>query len=318
MKRTIISLLVIVACWTSGCERQTAVSQVAVKPEKPKASKVSLRSALVAHIISVHPRNIRRVYPHEGAGQRLDFMHPLKITLDFVIGGSNGGARSGGYAVTIPTGTVLLSGSKGTQDLITAQRVVAILPPSPAQDESSPSPITDLPRASVEIEVYCLDRFLAFPQPGSPYHVAQSDGEVFSERSEVVMDEVERLDAYLAKRRDIPYHIRQMAVWMISEKFLQLTRQQAIDRFRERLGSHLGHEIREVLESRGEDTLKSALPSNTNPALIHKILERYKRKGPDYVIAMEARRELQEYWGHVKPLLAACGFDVQHARFNRR
>src|SRR5436305_13347167 len=97
--------------------------------------------------------------------------------------------------IVIPLGTVFASGSADTQTMISADTVQVVF----AGTQTYAQPQVQ----SIEIEVYCINRFLDAPTAESRFVVTRGGRE---------LDPVRRLAACLEGKSD-DHYARQLAIW---------------------------------------------------------------------------------------------------------
>src|SRR5205823_1568391 len=109
--------------------------------------------------------------------------------------------------IVIPAGTVFASKNGGTQNMIAAKTVTVVFP-GPANQQFSVQQVQTL-----DLEVYCINRLLEAPTVDSSYIVVSGGGE---------LDPVRRLSDCL-QNQDADHYSRQLAIWMTSDHFIDMT-----------------------------------------------------------------------------------------------
>jgi hypothetical protein len=194
--------------------------------------------------------------------------------------------------IIIPAGTVFGSRDAGTQNMMAATTVRVVFAGQPGQTFDSPQV------QSLDIEVYCINRMLDAPTPSSSYEVVSGGGE---------LDPVRRLAACL-EHEDADHYSRQLAIWMTSDDFLQMSE----DEVRQKLHGH----AEDLLNSdRGAALLREKFPSLSDDEI------QQIRQTPEFrQVVMEAAgkevdQEIDAYKSKARDLLEHCHFDLSTARF---
>jgi len=196
--------------------------------------------------------------------------------------------------ITIPVGTVFGSSSAGTQNMMAAETVQLTFAGTLGIDY--PSPQTQ----SLDLEVYCINRMLEAPTDQSGFMV--SGGGSVGER-----DPVRRLAACL-EGKESDHYARQLAIWMTSDHFVDMTEDQV-------LGALRDHAEELLTSDKTASDLRRMYP-NLTEAQIQEI-----RNSPEFrKIVMQAAsdeidKEINLYKTKARALLEQCGFDVANAKF---
>ncbi|HET8892068.1 MAG TPA: hypothetical protein VFQ41_24435 [Candidatus Angelobacter sp.] len=192
--------------------------------------------------------------------------------------------------IVIPVGTVFSSNAADTQTMIAAESVQLMF--AGTQAYAAPQIQT------IDIEVYCINRFLEAPNTDSSFVVVRGGGE---------LDPVWRLAACLEKEGGDHYS-RQLAIWMTSDNFINMTDGEV----REKLRSH----AMDLLTSdEGIKQLAKAIPDVSEEQL------REIRDTPEFrnivsdAAAKEVEKEIDAYKTKARGLLEKCGADLSASKF---
>jgi hypothetical protein len=192
--------------------------------------------------------------------------------------------------VVIPTGTLFVSGAGDTQNMITARTAVVPCPDSPTPTEKT-----------VKIEVYCINRLKDAPTGASSFTISRLED----------TDPLRKLDECLEKLK-ADHEVRQGAVWLVSEHYLDMTRAEVVEKLKDYYQEHLRQDLQEdkarvvrelrekhpELADQSDDALLSAL-QNSSEAVATKLAE----------------AEVKDYKEQAGPLLEACGFENSNSKF---
>lgn len=191
--------------------------------------------------------------------------------------------------IVIPVGTVFASGSSGTQTMISAQAVQVVFPGV----ETYTTPQVQ----SLDVEVYCINRMLDAPTGNSVFTVVRGGGE---------LDPVRRLAACL-ESNGADHYSRQLAIWMTSDHFIDMTeqdvRQTLKDHFMEQLTSDKG--IDELAKATGVPAEQLQQIRN-NPEFLDTVSQAASKEVDD---------EISLYKTKARDLLAQCDFDLSTSKF---
>src|SRR5947209_1752504 len=192
--------------------------------------------------------------------------------------------------IVIPVGTVFASGSADTQTMISAATVRVVF---------AGTGTYALPQIqSIDLEVYCINRFLDAPTAQSSFVVTRGGRE---------LDPVRRLAACLEGKSD-DHYARQLAIWMTSDHFIEMTD----DQVREKL---LNHAVDLMTSDQGIKELSRAIPNLSEDQL------REIRDTPEFrkvvvdAAAKEIEKEVDAYKTKARGLLEQCNFDLSTSKF---
>lgn len=192
--------------------------------------------------------------------------------------------------IVIPVGTVFSSNAADTQTMIAATTIRVVF----SGTQTYPVPQVQ----TVDLEVYCINRFLEAPTADSSFAVVRGGGE---------LDPVRRLAACLEKEGGDHYS-RQLAIWMTSDNFINMTE----DDVREKLKDHA---LELMTSDEGIRELAKAIPDLSEEQL------REIRDTPEFrnivseAAAKEVEKEIDAYKTKARALLEQCNFDLSTAKF---
>jgi hypothetical protein len=194
--------------------------------------------------------------------------------------------------VVISAGQVFASGSSGTQTMIAAVTTRVVFDGNPGETFQTPQ-VQDF-----DVEVYCINRMLDAPTPASEYTIVRGGGE---------LDPVRRLAACLEEKQ-ADHHSRQLAIWLTSDHFLDMTEDD--------VHNVLHQHNRDLLTSdKGIEELHKAMPDIPEEQL------RQIRDMPEFAKLVEEAankevdEEIEEYKTKARPLLEQCGVDPTQSKF---
>lgn len=209
--------------------------------------------------------------------------------------------RPGTASVVVPAGTLLRARDPHVQlQMLAADVRFAVTGGS-------------LPQiASDKAETYCVQRFYDLPAPRVPLTIHV---DVVGGGGGFELNAVRRLvQCFAEKHAHVPFEVRQLAVWMVSEEFLDLTREEVIDKFRQAKGSDIHRRATELLSSQGREILRERWPGLTEDEL-QAHLQRYRAKHLPAFVEKLIQNEIDRDWEQARPLLDACGHDTSTSRF---
>jgi len=196
-------------------------------------------------------------------------------------------------SIEIPVGTVFTADDSGTQTMMTARTVHIDFSGDPDQAYSVPQ------TQSINLEVYCTNRMLAAPTPSSSFTIQRGGGE---------LDPVRRLAACM-ENNHADHYTRQLAIWMSSERFLDLSEEEV----RAKLHDH----NMEMITS-GTGLNEIARRVGIPPAQIQELLnDPDARRVIEEQVDKEAREEVSSYRVKTRPLLEQCNINTTNYRFFR-
>lgn len=275
MKRPIFFLLAALSfsCSCDSCNQQPQPA------EQSQQSQESQGSASAAQ--ASRPKNILQAQQTGGATIRVTGIDVQQIHLEI----------SSPYpgTIVIPAGTVFASGSSGTQTMISAQTVQVVFP--------GVSTYTTPQVQSLDVEVYCINRMLDAPTGDSLFTVVSGGRE---------LDPVRRLAACL-ESKDADHYSRQLAIWMTSDHFIDMTEQDV----RQTLKAHF---MEQLTSDKGIDELAKA--TGVPAAQLQQI-----RNNPEFLdtVSQAASKEVDDeislYKTKARDLLSQCNFDLSTSKF---
>jgi len=192
--------------------------------------------------------------------------------------------------IVIPVGTVFSSNAADTQTMIAATTIQVVFP------GTQPYPVPQI--QTVDVEVYCINRFLEAPTGNSSFVVVRGGGE---------LDPVRRLAACL-EREGGDHYSRQLAIWMTSDNFINMTE----DDVREKLKDHA---LELMTSNEGIRELAKAIPDLSEEQL------REIRDTPEFrnivseAATKEVEKEIDAYKTKARDLLSRCNFDFSGSKF---
>jgi hypothetical protein len=192
--------------------------------------------------------------------------------------------------IVIPVGTVFSSNAADTQTMIAATTIQVIF------SGTQPYPVPQI--QTVDVEVYCINRFLEAPTGDSSFVVVRGGGE---------LDPVRRLAACLEKE-DGDHYSRQLAIWMTSDNFINMTE----DDVRQKLKDHA---LELMTSDEGITELAKAIPDLSEEQL------REIRDTPEFrnvvseAATKEVEKEIDAYKTKARDLLSRCHFDLSSSKF---
>jgi len=192
--------------------------------------------------------------------------------------------------IVIPVGTLFTSADANTQNMISARTVrVACV--------ESPTPVIK----SVDVEVYCINRFKDAPTKTSQFQM--------SSLSET--DPVRELDACLENKK-AEHSVRQLAIWMISDDYLDLTQ----DEVEAKLKQHYEEDVQKQLNQDKSKVLREfrkkvpELSGQSDEEVLSAIQQL------NHVLAAKyAREDVANYHDKAGPLLRECGIAISSKKF---
>lgn len=193
-------------------------------------------------------------------------------------------------AIVIPVGTVFRSNAGSTQTMISAETIRVEFPGT--QTYAVPQV------QSVDVEVYCINRFLEAPTPSSSFEVVRGGRE---------LDPVRRLAACL-EGKNADHYSRQLAIWMTSDDFINMTDDQVRQKLR-------AHALDLMTSEEGIRQLAKAIPDVSEEEL------REIRDTPEFrnIVAeaagKEVEKEIDGYKTKARALLEECNFNISTAKF---
>ena len=196
--------------------------------------------------------------------------------------------------IIIPVGTLFQSENNGTQTMMAAHASVLTFAGDPSQPFLTPKTQT------IEVEVYCINRFLDAPTSSSEFMVTSGGGE---------LDPVRRLAECLDRHPETPHEARQLAIWVTSDNFINLT----------------DAEVRAKMRAHADDMIKNPHSQfwdsfrKDNPLSDEQVQEIINDPKQVEVVREsayeEVEEEISEYKSIAGPLLEKCGFNVSTAKF---
>ena len=196
--------------------------------------------------------------------------------------------------VTIPVGTVFESESGDTQTMMAAHKVVLTFTGVVSEPYLTPQTQT------TDVEVYCINRFLDAPIGTSEFTVGGGGEE---------LDPVRRLAECLDHHTEAPHEARQMAIWVTSDNFINLTEA----------------EVREKMRAHAEEMIKNpnsqAWTDQRSEGHLSEDEVREIINDPEQLEAVrtaaykEVDEEISDYKSIAGPLLEKCGFNLATSKF---
>jgi hypothetical protein len=223
-----------------------------------------------------------------------------------------------GASIVVPVGTLFASASAGKQNMMAATSLRFIFAPVPAGDSRASLPerlnpigtahavyrTAQRPRTMErQVPAYCINRWRDIP--GSDSRLAVS----FPDASERLPRLVSCLETQPGGHR-----AKQLAVWMISDGLIDLTRSQLEERLyaegaknAPQTGAELAELLKQIDPSVSEELLRQtrSLPR----AEVARVLATRLRE--------DAQKDLARY-AATEPLLRGCGYDVSGSAFFRK
>jgi hypothetical protein len=196
--------------------------------------------------------------------------------------------------ITIPVGTVFRSENNGTQTMMAAHAKVLTF----AGDTSQPflTPKTQ----TIEVEVYCTNRFLNAPTSSSEFTVTNDGDE---------LDPVRRLAECLDTHPEAPHEARQLAIWVTSDNFINLTDAEV----RAKMRAHADDIIKDP-NSQVWDSIRKE--QHLTDEAVQEIINDPKQLEVVRESAYEeVDEEISDYKSIAGPLLEKCGFNTATSKF---
>lgn len=196
--------------------------------------------------------------------------------------------------IFIPVGSVFQSESAGTQTMMSAKAAVLTFAGDPSEAFFSPQTQT------IDLEVYCINRFLDAPTPSSEFTVISGGAE---------LDPVRRLAECLDHHPEAPHGARQLAIWVSSDNFINLTDAEV----RAKMRAH----VDETITDPNSQAWASARDEKhlTEEQVREIIADPNQLETVRASAYEEVETEISDYKTIAGPLLEKCGFDITTSKF---
>jgi hypothetical protein len=243
--------------------------------------------------------------------------------------------------IVVPVGTQFTSSASGTQNMIAAgtvsfrfaqvpQTQSHYLPPErqdiarmgsmvPVSYSAATNPLRKVmlsderkPQTlTQDVPAYCINRWRDTPSTDTQFKVSESDG----------TDPLGKLASCLDRKGDaVEHRDKQVAIWLISDQLLDMTRNELAAKLREENESHdtwlrdaLINRIAQANPNLGEDEIMAriqAMSENEIADLLRNVTAKEKEK----LIAQSAQDNVREFTEVGGPLLESCGYTTSGYR----
>jgi len=193
--------------------------------------------------------------------------------------------------ILIPVGALFMSQSGGTQNMMAAETVRFVFTNA---RRDFPQSVTQ------EIRVYCINRFLEAPTEKSLFQVSYTEE----------TNPIRKLAACL-ENHDADHYSKQIAIWMVSDKFLNMTFEEVVEKMTGYILSH-GDPID---ADKLIDMIKTQFPELTEGQIRAIINSPEMREMREESVRKATREMVEEYASKSGPLLETCGYHLKDSKF---